>query len=181
MTTAVEFKVPTGEEVSAGNQQTFAQLKKGIGFLPNLYAYYGKNETALQDYLALQNRKTTLNPKEKEVVNLVTSQINDCKYCQAAHTALGQRVGFTEDEILDIRRGNLIHEYKLDALAEFTASVVLNRGKVSDDDKELFFGAGYTEANLIDVVMLIGDKTISNLIHNVTSLPVDFPLAQPIS
>ena len=79
METAVSnttFSVPTREEVSENNQAIFDQLQKGLGFVPNLYAYYAKNETALGDYLTLQNRKTNLRAKEKEVVNLVTSQIN---------------------------------------------------------------------------------------------------------
>ena len=75
------FSVPTREEVSSNNQAIFDGLHKMIGFVPNLYAYYAKSETALGDYLALQNRKNTLNGKQREVINLVTSQINGCRYC----------------------------------------------------------------------------------------------------
>ena len=67
------FSVPTRDEVSTTNQSIFDSLQKGLGFVPNLYAYFGKNETALSDYLTLQNRKSTLRPKEREVINLVTS------------------------------------------------------------------------------------------------------------
>ena len=81
-----KFSVPTRGEVSENNQAIFDNLQKGLGFVPNLYAYYAKNETALSDYLALQNRKSTLNAKEREVINLVTSQINGCRYCQSAHS-----------------------------------------------------------------------------------------------
>ena len=88
--TASAFNVPTKSEVSESNQAIFDQLEKQIGFVPNLYAFYAKNETALADYLALQSRKTTLKAKEKEVVNLVTSQINGCRYCQSAHKPAGR-------------------------------------------------------------------------------------------
>ena len=80
------FSVPTREEVSSNNQAIFDNLHKMIGFVPNLYAYYAKSETALGDYLALQNRKSTLSGKEREIINLVTSQINGCRYCQSAHS-----------------------------------------------------------------------------------------------
>ena len=89
------FTVPTRDEVSENNQAIFDNLQKGLGFVPNLYAYYAKNETALGDYLALQNRKSTLKAKEREVINLVTSQINGCRYCQSAHTEMGKMNGFT--------------------------------------------------------------------------------------
>lgn len=174
------FTVPTKEEVSTNNQSIFDNLKKGLGFVPNLYAYYAKNETALGDYLSLQNRKSTLSGKEREVVNLVTSQINGCRYCQSAHTALGKMNGFTEEQVIEIRKGGAAFDSKLDALAKFTASVVENRGKASNDVKEAFFDAGYSEANMIDVVIVIGDKIISNYLHNLTGFEIDFPLAEEI-
>jgi uncharacterized peroxidase-related enzyme len=172
-----KFTVPTRQEVSESNQAIFDNLQKGLGFVPNLYAYYAKNETALGDYLALQNRKSTLKAKEREVINLVTSQINGCRYCQSAHTALGKMNGFTDEQIIELRKGSASFDAKLDALAKFTASAVENRGHASEESKEAFFAAGYTEANLIDVVIIIGDKIISNYIHNLTGFAIDFPVA----
>jgi uncharacterized peroxidase-related enzyme len=172
-----KFSVPTRGEVSENNQAIFDNLQKGLGFVPNLYAYYAKNETALGDYLALQNRKSTLKAKEREVINLVTSQINGCRYCQSAHTVLGKMNGFTDEQVIELRKGSASFDTKLDALAKFTASAVENRGSATEESKEAFFAAGYTEANLIDVVIIIGDKIISNYIHNLTGFPIDFPIA----
>lgn len=176
-TTENTFSVPTKTEVSEKNQATFDQLEKQIGFVPNLYAYYAKNDTALNDYLVLQGRKSTLRAKEKEVVNLVTSQINGCRYCQSAHTAIGKMNGFNDEQILEIRGGKASFNTKLDALAKFTAAVVSNKAKISNEAKEAFFNAGYSEANMIDVVILIGDKIMSNYIHNLTGFEIDFPIA----
>jgi len=174
------FTVPTKAEVSEGNQAIFDNLHKMIGFVPNLYAYYAKNDTALADYLALQNRKSTLKGKEREVINLVTSQINGCRYCQSAHTVFGKMNGFSEEEVLEIRKGSAPFDSKLDALVKFTSSIVENRGRATEASKEAFFAAGYTEANLIDVVIVVGDKTISNYIHNLTHLEIDWPIAEEI-
>ena len=171
------FTVPTRGEVSENNQAIFDNLQKGLGFVPNLYAYYAKNETALGDYLALQNRKSTLKAKEREVINLVTSQINGCRYCQSAHTVLGKMNGFTDEQVIELRKGSASFDTKLNALVKFTASVVENRGRATVESKDAFFEAGYTEANLIDVVIAVGDKTISNYIHNVVDFPIDFPIA----
>jgi AhpD family alkylhydroperoxidase len=174
------FTVPTREEVSSNNQQIFDSLHKMIGFVPNLYAYYAKSETALGDYLALQNRKSTLNGKQREIINLVTSEINGCRYCQSAHSVFGKFSGLTEEQILEIRKGSASFDSKLDALVQFTTAVVENRGKVSIDAKETFLNAGYSEGNLIDTVIIIGDKTISNYLHNITGLEIDWPLAEQI-
>lgn len=179
-TSSRTFTVPTREEVSSNNQQIFDSLHKMIGFVPNLYAYYAKSETALADYLALQNRKSTLTGKEREIINLVTSQINGCRYCQSAHSVFGKFSGLTEDQILEIRKGSASFDAKLNALVQFTASVVEYRGKISNEAKEAFFNAGYSEGNLIDALIIIGDKTISNYLHNITGLEIDWPLAEQI-
>jgi uncharacterized peroxidase-related enzyme len=171
------FSVPSRAEVSSNNQNLFDNLQKGLGFVPNLYAYFAKNETALSDYLTLQNRKSTLRAKEREVINLVVSQVNDCRYCQSAHTALGKMNGFTEEQILEIRSGAASFDSKLNALAEFTASITINRGKPSAETLEHLLAEGYTEANIIDIIMVIGDKIISNFIHGFSQLPIDFPVA----
>jgi uncharacterized peroxidase-related enzyme len=174
------YAVPTKSEVSVNNQGIFDTLQKNLGFVPNLYAYFAKNETALADYLAFQNRKSTLRAKEREVINLVTSQINGCRYCQSAHTVLGKMNGFTDEQILEIRKGTADFDNKLNALVKFTASVVENRGWASEEVKEAFFEAGYTEANMIDVIIVVGDKIISNYLHNLTGFEIDFPVADKI-
>lgn len=174
------FKIPTREQVSAGNQKIFDKLKEGLGFVPNLYAYYAKNENALGDYLNFQNRKSTLTKREKEIVNLVVSEYNGCYYCQSAHTVIAGLNGFSKDEILSVRKGEAPFDSKLNALAKFTLATVSNKGKISASDKTTFLEAGYSEADLIDVAMVIGEKTISNLVHNLTDFEIDFPLAEVI-
>lgn len=178
--TKTVFTVPTREEVSEANQAIFDQLNKKVGFVPNLYAYYAKSETALGDYLALNGRKTSLSGKEKEIVNLVTSQINGCRYCQSAHTAIGKMNGLTDEQILEIRGGSASFNAKFDVLTKFTADVVNNRGQISEASKARFLDAGYTEESLIDVVVLIGDKTISNYLHNLAGFAIDFPVAEEL-
>lgn len=174
------FSIPTRSEVNADHQATFDNLNKALGFVPNLYAYYAKNDTALNDYLGFQNRKTTLSNKEKEVVNLVVSQFNGCDYCLAAHTAIAGMNGFSSEEIINIRKGDISFDNKLNALAVFSKEVVSTRGKVSDTAKDALFNAGYDEANLIDIVFMVGDKTISNYMHNITDFAIDFPAAAAI-
>ncbi len=180
METTTKFQIPGREEVSSNNQAIFDDLKKNIGFVPNLYAYYAKHETALGDYLTFQNRKSTLKTKEKEAVNIVVSQYNGCRYCQSAHTAIGKMNGFTEEQILELRKGSASFDNKLDAIVKFALATVANNGKATEESKNAFFAAGYTEVNMIDVVMVIGEKIISNYIHNLTGFEIDFPIAQEL-
>ncbi|QXP77566.1 MULTISPECIES: carboxymuconolactone decarboxylase family protein [Winogradskyella] len=174
------FNIPTKEEVSSNNQAIFENLNKALGFVPNLYATYAHSDTALENYLNFANAKTSLSAKEKEVVNLAVSQVNDCTYCLSAHTAIGKMNGFTDEQILELRAGFSSVNDKLDALAKLAKNITENRGKTDDAVLENFFNAGYTKGNLIDTISLVGDKTISNYIHSTTQVPVDFPIAQPL-
>jgi uncharacterized peroxidase-related enzyme len=174
MTTLI---LPTRDTVSPANQAIFDQLQKSLTFVPNLYATFALSETALGTYLALQNAKSSLSAKAREVVNLVVSQINACEYCLAAHTMLAKMVGFTDAQIIEIRHGEASFDAKLDALAKFVHETALKRGHTDEASTQAFLDAGWTEANLVDVIMAIGDKIISNYLHAVTRIPVDFPAA----
>ncbi|WP_345952885.1 carboxymuconolactone decarboxylase family protein [Mucilaginibacter sp. PAMB04168] len=172
--------VPTREQVSTANQALFDTLTKNIGTVPNLFAVYAHSENALGTYLVLSGAKTSLRPKEKEVVNLIVSQVNGCEYCLAAHTAISKMQGFTDDQIIEIRRGEITFDPKLDALVKVTKSIAENKGHADPQLVENFFTAGYNEGSLIDVVIVVGDKTITNYIFALTAVPIDFPAAPAI-
>ncbi|MEX0660465.1 MAG: carboxymuconolactone decarboxylase family protein [Balneolaceae bacterium] len=175
------FKVPTRDEVSDQNKEIFDDLKSKLDFVPNIYATYALSDNAPARYLTFANGKTSLNNKEKEVINLVTSQVNECTYCQAAHTALGKMNGFTEEQTIELRQGKASFNEKFDALAKLTKAIAENRGKISDDVLDTFFEAGYTKENLVDAIVNIGEKATTNFLHNVTEVPVDFPAAPELT
>ncbi len=174
------FNIPKREEVSSNNQAIFDNLEKAVGFVPNLFATYAHSENALGNYLNLSNAKTSLKTKEKEVVNLAVSEVNNCVYCLSAHTTIGKMNGFTDEQILELRAGEASFDNRLDALAKLAKNITENRGATSPEVLENFFEAGWTKENLIDTIVLVGDKTISNYINNTTEVPVDFPIAQPL-
>ncbi len=171
------FTVPTKADVSPANQALFGALAGQLGFVPNLYATLANSENALGTYLALQSAKSSLGAKAREIVNLVVSQVNECEYCLPAHTAIGKMNGFSDAQIIEIRRGTATFDAKLDALARFTHSVASNRGHINPAAIAAFFAAGWTKENLVDAIVTIGDKIITNYLHATTKVPVDFPAA----
>ncbi len=175
------FNVPTREEVSVNNQAIFDNLKSQVGFVPNLYATMAYSENTLGDYLQFQGAKTSLSNKEKEIVNLVVSEVNGCKYCLSAHTAIGKMNGFTEEQTLELRRGSASWDAKHDALVKLTKEVTANKGNVSSETLDAFFAASYDKGSLVDVIKQVGDKIIMNYLHNLTNIPIDFPEAKEIS
>ncbi|WP_281637301.1 carboxymuconolactone decarboxylase family protein [Flavobacterium marginilacus] len=174
--TTTTFSVPARSEVSENNQAIFDNLQKALGFVPNLYAVIANSKNGLEKYLAYQNAKTSLNNKEKEAVNLIVSQVNNCVYCVSAHTVIGKMNGFTDEQILDIRKGKAA-DAKLNALVQLAGEITKTRGEANSDLVDAFFAQGFTNENLVDLILLISDKTAMNYLHNLTKVPVDFPLA----
>jgi AhpD family alkylhydroperoxidase len=175
------FTVPTRETVSPANQGLFDALQGQLKFVPNLYATLAYSENALGTYLQLQSAKSSINAKSREVVNLVVSQVNECEYCLAAHTALGRMNGFSDAQILEIRTGRATFDARLDVLARVTRSITVNRGKPDAALVDAFFAAGWSKENLVDVIVTIGDKIITNYLHGTTKVPVDFPAAPALT
>ncbi len=175
------FNVPTREAVSPANQALFDTLEKGLGMVPNLYATLAYSEHALGNYMAFQNARSSVTGKAREVVNLVVSQVNSCEYCLAAHTAIGKMNGFTDAQVLEIRSGTARFDAKLDALARLVRNIAVERGHADPAQVDAFFAAGWTRENLVDVIVIIGDKTVTNYLHGVTQVPVDFPAAPKLT
>ena len=173
------FTVPTRDQVVPANQAIFDNLQKALGFVPNLYATIAYSDNGLARFLAYQNAKTSLSNKEKEAVNLIVSQVNGCIYCQSAHLVLGKMNGFTDEQLLDIRKEKSA-EVKLNALVRLAADITRNRGNASPSNVNDFFAQGYTDENLVDLILQVSDKTVMNYLHNLTKIHVDFPLAPAI-
>ncbi len=176
-TTTKRFEVPTLENVSDTNREILTSIKDKVGMVPNIYATYALSNNALERYTTFANGKTSFNNKEKEVINLIVSQTNGCTYCLAAHTAIGKMNGFTDDQIISLRKGAAPFDAKFDALVKTAKAISENKGKISDETLDNFFEAGYTQENFVDLIVGVGEKTITNFLHNATEIPVDFPEA----
>ena len=174
------FKAPGREEVSANNQEIFENLNKSSGMVPNLYAVMALSDNALGNYLAFQNAKTTYSNKEKQAVNLVVIQVNECYYCPSAHTLLGKMNGLTEEQTIEIRKGRVSFDNKLDVLVKLAKEITTKKGFASPETVDEFLDAGYTKGQVIELIFLVAEKTAMNYVHAITKVEIDFPLAQEI-
>ncbi len=177
MATITKLSVPTREEVSPQNQAIFDKLQAGVGFVPNIYAAMAHSKNALGNYLTFSNGATSFSKKEKEVIDLAVSEVNGCRYCQSAHTAIAKMNGFSEEQILELRTGRASWDNKQDALAKIARSLAETRGRVNPELVEAFYSVGYNKENLVDLVIAAGIISITNTFHNLTDVEIDFPLA----
>ncbi|HZI69301.1 MAG TPA: carboxymuconolactone decarboxylase family protein [Hanamia sp.] len=173
------FKVPGKEEVSGKNKEIFNRLQETLGAVPNLYAVMAYSHNALSKYLTFQNSPSSLNIKEKEVINLVVSQVNRSGYGLSAHTLIAKMNDLSDEEISKIRRGNA-SDPELDALVVFAKAVTETQGNVTEKVLHTFFEAGYTKENLVDAILQICDEIAGNYLYNITQVPIDFPIASKL-
>lgn len=169
------FNVPGRNEVSEANQTIFDTLSKSIGFVPNLYANFAYSDNALSAFLAAQGAKTSLTGKEKEIVNLIVSQVNTCVYCLSAHTKFAKMNGFTDEQIMEIRGGQASFDARYDALVKLAKSIAENKGHADTAVVDTFIAQGYSKGSVIDVILLAGLRIITNYVYALTNPPVDFP------
>jgi len=174
--------VPSKDQVSADAQAIFEQIEKKMGKVPNLYATIGYSAAALKGFLDFEESlsHSAFTPKEKEAINLVVSQVNNCDYCLAAHTMLAGLKGFTKDETLFLRRG-ISSDTKLTATLQLAKSIAGNKGNAGQALISEFFNAGYNEAALIELAALITVRTFTNYVYTLTQIPVDFPAAEKLN
>lgn len=148
---------------------------KRYGFVPNLLGVMAQAPPLLEAYTQVAERfaQTSLTPVEQQVVLLAASHQNGCDYCVAAHSTIASMSKVPAPVIAALRAGEPIAEPKLEALRTFTRSVVEGRGWVDETAVDAFLGAGFEAAQVLEVVLGVGMKTLSNYTNHVTQTPLD--------
>ncbi len=153
------------------------QAKKQVGFIPNMYARMVNSPGLLETYLFGYDRfrkESGFTPAEQEVVFLTISRENGCHYCVAAHSTLADKSSGVPREVTDaIRDGDPIPDRKLSALSEFTRVLLAKRGWADRSDIDQFVAAGYREEQVLEVVLAVAVKTLSNWSNHLFDTPVD--------
>ena len=171
-----EFRTHTIESAPDASRDALRGVSERMGFVPNLYATFAESPALLEGYLALAgifDRSTSFSATERQVILLTASSENECHYCMAAHTAIAgmQRVPLEIVEAL--RRGEVLPDARLQALSEFAREVVQQRGRVPEAEIDAFLAAGFTRAQVLEVVLGIGLKTLSNYTNHMADTPLD--------
>jgi len=172
------YTVPVQEELCSQNKVILDKLQNGLGFVPNLYSYFGHSESALSNYLAFQqgHSKGVFSSREREAVYLAIAEVNECRYSLSIHSYLGKLNGFSDEEVIKIRLGKAT-DSKINAITKLATEIQETHGKPSEEALHNFFIHGYGQGALVDLVSLVADEIFANYIHNITQIPIDFPLA----
>lgn len=151
--------------------------KLGMGMVPNMYAAMANLPALLDTYnagYAAFRAEAGFTPVEQEVVFLTISRANGCHYCMAAHSFVADVMSKVPSEVTDaIREDRSINDPKLEALRVFVRTMVERRGNPSSAEAEAFLAAGFSETNLLGVILAISVKVISNYSNHVFHTDLD--------
>jgi uncharacterized peroxidase-related enzyme len=169
------FKIHTAQDTTEPVASILTSTKKALGFVPNLFGVLAESPSALTAFTALnaQFAKSSFNVTERELIELTVSTENQCGYCVAGHSAFAAMQGVDEEIVRAVRDGKPIPDHRLETLRQVTQALVRQRGMVTETEIDRFSDAGYTQRQLLEVILGICVKVMSNLTNNAIGIPLD--------
>lgn len=162
-----------GDSVKA----TLEQQQANFGFLPNMYQTMANAPGLLNTYLFGYQQfreETEFTPCEQEVIFMVISRENGCEYCVGAHSFIADKMSGVPEKVTDaIRDGDRMGDDKLQALAVFTQILLSTRGLPTQAEVESFKRAGYSERQVLEIILAIAVKTLSNYSNHLCQPELD--------
>ena len=169
------FDIHTIETADAPSAEMLGDINRAYGFIPNLYGIFAESPTALRAYMTMGKifDDSSFSATERQLIILAVSRYNECDYCMAAHTVVAGMQKVPADVIEAIREDRPINDYRLEVLRTFATIVIEKRGWVSNNDISAFLAAGFSRAQILEVVVGISFKTLSNYTNHVADTPLD--------
>jgi len=168
------------EQIPAESKPTLDAFAKGLGFTPNMMAAFAQSPIAFNAWATLLGSLSkALDVKTRDGIGLAVSEVNGCDYCLGVHSFTAEHMArMPAEDILLARKGHA-SDSKRDAAIQFARKVIETRGKVGDADVQAVRDAGYTDANVMEIVALVAMYSLTNFFNNVFDPEKDFPAVAP--
>jgi len=177
MSTQTTFFSPVGVETAPeASRPLLEKVQKSFKFIPNLFGVFANSPVLFEGYLGLEAtfEKGSLSAVERQIVLLAASVENSCKYCTAAHSTVLKAFLHAPVEVVSAVRSNApVSDPKLNALVALTKEIVDKRGHVEAQTIENFLAAGYRKDQILEVLMGVALKTMSNYLDHISPTELD--------
>jgi len=170
--------IPSVESSPAASLPLLDAVKKQLGVVPNLMKLVGNSPAALEGYLSLNGalNKGSLGAKTGERFALAIAEFNRCDYCLSAHTYLATHVAKLDATEITANRNGFSGDAKADTAVRFARKVAQERGHVSAEDLSQLKAVGFTDADIIEIVLHVALNTLTNYVNSVAQTEIDFPV-----
>ena len=171
--------IPHHDDTPAESKPILDNVKKQLGFVPNLHRLMATSPHALNGWLGLMsNLAKTLDAKTRDGIALAVSAVNGCSYCNAAHTYVATNMAKLSAEEIALNRKGHSGDPKRDAAIHFAKKVTEMRGKVTEADFKAVRDAGFSDAQILEIVSLSAQFLLTNFINNAFDTDIDFPAVE---
>ncbi len=174
---------PTADNTPAASLPLLDAVNKQLGVIPNLMKVVGNSPAALEGYLSLSGAlgKGTLGAKTGERIALAVAELNACNYCLSAHSYLAANLAKLDAAEIEANRRGTSDDAKAAAAVRFATQVVKARGHVVDADVAAVKAAGFSQGEIIEIVVHVALNTLTNYVNEVAQTEIDFPVAAALS
>jgi len=174
-------RIPTPATIAdapAKSQPLLDAVVKQLGSAPNLFRLVATSPAALEGYLALSGAlgKGSLPAATRERIALAIAEVNGCDYCLSAHTYLGKNLAKLDDAEITANRNGASNDPKADAAVRFAVRIANERGRIDDADFAAVKLAGYSDAQIIEIVQHVALNVWTNYFNNAFHTAIDFPV-----
>lgn len=169
------YKLYTQENAPIESQKLLQNSQRAFGMIPNLHAVMAESPPLLEAYQTLHTlfQQTSFNAEELTVVWQTINVEHACHYCVPAHTGIAHMMKVDSAIIGALRNGHALSSEKLQALHTTTLALVRNRGHLSQDEISAFFNAGYEQRHILEIILGLSQKVMSNYVNHLAHTPVD--------
>ncbi len=171
--------VPAREAAPAASQPLLDAVEKQLGVVPNLFRLIGLSPAALQAYLGFNGALgKALDVKTRERIAIAVAQVNGCDYCLSAHTYLGLNLAKIDASEIVLNRRGASSDAKANAALAFARKVAETHGSAVEVELEAVRAAGYTDAQIVEIVAVVAENIFTNMINIVAGTDIDFPVVR---
>lgn len=171
------LKIHDIESAPKQSKPLLEQSLKANGMIPGLHGVLAGAPGILEAYQTIHKlfTESSFNNDELTVVWQTINVEHECHYCVPAHTAIANMMKVDSELSNALRNKTAMPSKKLQALHDFTLKMVRNRGQVSQEDLTTFYDAGYEERQVLEIILGLSQKVISNYTNHIANTPVDAP------
>ena len=169
------FKIHDIDSAPEGSSEFLENYKKQNGMIPNIFGVMAEAPGLLEGYVDLHKLflDSSFNAEELTVVWQSINVEHNCTYCVPAHTGIAHMMKV--DPVLTdaLRDQKPLPTNKLQVLLDTTLAMVRKRGELSEEEINKFYAAGYGQRQLLEIVLGLSQKVMSNYVNHIAGTPTD--------
>lgn len=173
--------IPSDAHTPIASLPLLEAVNKQLGVVPNLMKVIGNSPAALNGYLSLKGAlgNGSIGAKTGERIALAVAEFNGCSYCLSAHSYLAANLAKLDAAEIERNRHGKSEDSRAAAAVRFALQVAKSRGHVSDSEVESVKAAGFSNAEVIEIILHVALNTLTNYVNEVARTTIDFPVVQP--